>query len=194
MTAPASRPLRIGIAVRRSKKSVGAFEQYGVEASPERQKHDILEWVKRNYDGPFVLVEYEEDGYSAWEVNGEPRRKRPEFERQIRDIEAGRLDWMVLWKVDRSNRGYTNGARLWRACQRTSTRLVFVNDGLDSEHPMFEQMYFWMLGVARSTATGSPPGSSSIVRRSSVQASGRPLDGGSAGRPTASPRCGPTAN
>jgi DNA invertase Pin-like site-specific DNA recombinase len=148
MTAPATRPLRIGTAVRRSVKSVGAFEQYGVEASPERQQHDILDWIKRNAPAGTVVVEFEEDGYSAWEVKGEPRKKRPEFEREIATIEAGRLDLMVHWKVDRAARGYTNGHRLWRACQPANTRLVFVNDGLDSEHPMFEQMYFWMLGMA----------------------------------------------
>jgi hypothetical protein len=144
--APAT---RLGIGYRRSVKSVGAFEQYGVDDSPERQKHDCMVWIDRNINGGTVVAEYEEDGYPAWEVKGVPRKKRPVFERQIRDIKAGRLDLMVYWKVDRGARGYTNGGRLWQACQATDTRLVFVNDGLDSEHPMFEQMYFWLLGMAK---------------------------------------------
>jgi DNA invertase Pin-like site-specific DNA recombinase len=149
-TALAPQPsLRVGIAVRRSKKSVGAFEQYGVEASPARQTRDILEWKKRNAPDGIVTAEFEEDGYSAWEVKGQPRRRRPELEREIATIESGQLDLMVHWMVDRAARGYTNGHRLWQACQATNTRLVFVADGLDSTHPMFEEMYFRMLGMAK---------------------------------------------
>lgn len=149
MTAPAAHPSpRVGTNVRRSMKGAIGYEELGVESSVERQMRDCNAWVE--HEGGAVVATYEEDGYSAWEVKGVPRRKRPEFERLIRDVEAGRLDVVLYWRIDRLARGYKNGFRLLWACQQNDARIVSVTEGVDTGTQAGERMFVMLLDQAKA--------------------------------------------
>jgi DNA invertase Pin-like site-specific DNA recombinase len=146
--APRRPSLRVGINVRRSAKVTRAYQQYGLEDSLERQMHDCNPWLQR--ENGTVVATYEEDGYSAWEVKGKPRRKRPEFERLIADVEAGRLDVVLYWRIDRLARGYKNGFRLLWACQQNDVRIVSVTEGVDTGAEGGEQLFVLLLNQAKA--------------------------------------------
>ena len=78
---------------------------------------------------------YDDGGYSGGTL------ERPALQRLIRDVEAGRVDTVVCYKIDRLSRSLTDFAKLVDVFERNSVTFVSVTqyhhvDGqADIEHP-----------------------------------------------------------
>ncbi len=107
----------------------------------DRQRADIRRWLDEQRIGPKRVEWYADHGAS---VTG----PRPEFERLQDDIRHGKVEAVVLWKLDRL------GHRLGRAlrtlagwCER-ELRIVFVAQQLELECEAVKVVAALLLGLA----------------------------------------------
>lgn len=74
-----------------------------------------------------VCVEYADDGYSGTNF------ERPNFQRMIREIEAGRIDCVVVKDLSRLGRNFVEvGRYIDQVFPALGVRFIAVNDGFDS--------------------------------------------------------------
>lgn len=85
-----------------------SFDKSGRETATERQEKDCRAEAKRR---GLKVVEVYRDRESAYSG-----RERPDYERMLRDIEAGRIDGVIFWRFDRLVRRITEFSRFWEAC------------------------------------------------------------------------------
>jgi site-specific DNA recombinase len=120
-----------------------------------------------------VAGRYPDPGLSASRF---ARRGRPEWSRLVADIEAGRLDIVVVWASNRGGRELEEWARFLNACRRTATRLFVASekrlydlaiardwkslaeDGIDSAYDSEKISLASRRGTAGSAERGDPHG------------------------------------
>lgn len=119
--AKSARP-RIGIYLRISK------DRDGTQTATERQEQDCRAWAERN--AAEIVEVYEDVDTSAFNR----KIKRPEFDRLLRDVKAGRLDGVVAWKVDRIARRQRDFVLLDEVCEDVGAFIATVADGIDTRH------------------------------------------------------------
>jgi hypothetical protein len=74
-----------------------SLDRWGTSEAPERQLADCRDEIERR---GLVLIEH----YSDRDVSAYKQVRRPQYERMLRDLRAGRLDVVVVWKLDRLTR------------------------------------------------------------------------------------------
>lgn len=84
--------------------------------------------------GATTTERYVDDGVSAYNR----KTRRPEFERLLADIEAGRVDTVIAWRADRLARRNWDAARLLKAIEDAPSpiKVIGVADGTDTSGPM----------------------------------------------------------
>jgi site-specific DNA recombinase len=123
MAAEPGPGFRWGSLSRRSK-----YNADGTEGSTRRQDMANMEYVRANSLGQ-VVATYS-DIASAY--NG---AKRPEFENALADLKAGRIDGIVVWKIDRLVRRVSQYRRVIDVLEESGGRLLSVVEGIDTADP-----------------------------------------------------------
>ncbi|HTE70747.1 MAG TPA: recombinase family protein [Actinomycetes bacterium] len=100
-----------------------------VEESRHRQEGSIFEHVQRNGLGVIVGV------YSEIVSAYDPRAKRTEYENAIDDLRAGRIDGLIVWKLDRLTRRRSEKRRILNVLEECGGRLYSIVEGLDTADP-----------------------------------------------------------
>lgn len=111
--------MRAAIYVRLSQEREG-------QTSTERQEADCRAWVARHHGEVLeVLADVGISGYAEVE--------RPSFQSALEALRSGRVDTLVVWKLDRlSRRGIGQVGALLDDLERSGGRLVAVQDGIDT--------------------------------------------------------------
>lgn len=79
--------------------------------------------------------DYADDGYTGTNF------RRPDFQRMIRDIEAGKIDCVIVKDLSRFGRDYIDmGYYLERYFPTKGVRFIAVNDGVDSLQGPYDMM------------------------------------------------------
>ncbi len=120
-----------------------------------------------------VAGRYPDPGLSASRF---ARRGRPEWSRLVTDIEAGRLDIVVMWASSRGGRELEEWARFLNACRKRSVRIFVTSegrlydlaiardwkslaeDGIDSAYDSEKISMNSRRGIADSVSRGEPTG------------------------------------
>jgi DNA invertase Pin-like site-specific DNA recombinase len=100
-----------------------------VEESRHRQEGSIFEHVERN--GLGVIVGVYSEIVSAYKQNA----KRTEYENALDDLRAGRIDGIIVWKLDRLTRRRSEKRRLLNVLEECGGRLYSIVEGLDTADP-----------------------------------------------------------
>jgi site-specific DNA recombinase len=100
-----------------------------VEESRHRQERTIYEHVERNGLGIIVAV------YSEIVSAYDPRAKRTEYENALEDLRAGRIDGIIVWKLDRLTRRRSEKRRILNVLEECGGRLYSIVEGLDTADP-----------------------------------------------------------
>ena len=104
----------------------GDRERRGESAGIDSQRLLLLAYAEQH--GLRVVAEYVDDGYSG------VRYERPGFRRLCLDIEAGRIDVVLVKDLSRLGRNYIASGELTEVYfPEHRVRLIAVNDGYDSE-------------------------------------------------------------
>src|SRR4051812_27450553 len=104
-----------------------SVDRDGESESPDRQRRDCEEAAKaKGFEVVKVYEDRDESGYSK-------SAKRPAYRELLRDIDAGKIDAVVVWKLDRLTRQGVAGLAPFF---KLEVALVSVNESLDMTTPM----------------------------------------------------------
>jgi DNA invertase Pin-like site-specific DNA recombinase len=154
--------VKAGVYVR---PSVAKDDERATEAAMERQEDDCRRLCKsRSW---VVAKVYRDEGISAYQAG----KRRPQFEEALEDLAAGRIDVLVVWKLDRLARRLRDLVRVEDAVEKSGGKLVTVQEG--------EQAQF-MLRILAAMAEQESKNTSTRLKRQRLQAAerGEPNQGG----------------
>ncbi|MGM9614730.1 MAG: recombinase family protein [Oscillospiraceae bacterium] len=80
------------------------------------------------------LAVYKDCGYSGKNTH------RPDFQRLLNDIRAGRIEKLYVYRLDRFSRSVADFGRLWETLQANHVEFVSVNENFDTSTPMGRAM------------------------------------------------------
>jgi site-specific DNA recombinase len=95
------------------------------EAALDRQLADSRQWAELH--GHEIVAEYIDPKTSAYR-----KVKREHFERMLADLDAGAIDGVVCWKLDRLVRSHSDFERFWEICQGRGALLATVHEPIDT--------------------------------------------------------------
>lgn len=86
-----------------------------------------IDYENRSGKSEWSVVEvYREEGKSGKDL------KRPEFERMVRDINAERINTIVIWKIDRLTRSLSDFCSVWDMLEQRGIQLISLNEKFDT--------------------------------------------------------------
>jgi site-specific DNA recombinase len=95
------------------------------EAALDRQLADSRQWAELH--GHEVVAEYVDPAVSAYR-----KVRREHFERLLADLDAGAIDGVVCWKLDRLVRSHSDFGRFMEICQGRGALFATVHEPLDT--------------------------------------------------------------
>ncbi len=124
-----------------------SFDPEGRGLGVERQKQDCLKIAERH---GWTVVEYYEDndrGASKYSK----KKNRDDYHRLLSDIEAGRLDAVVIWMEDRLYRQVIELAEFLRVCDAAGvTRIASAGGEFDLSEPEQRIMLYMKAAMAEA--------------------------------------------
>lgn len=117
----------------------------GPLSSLETQRDVCRAYIKcqSHRDWREVAERYDDGGYSGGNL------KRPGLKRLLRDIEAGRVDVIVIYKLDRLSRSLADFLRLMEVLERYDASFVSVTQTFDTSDSMGRLMLNILLTFAQ---------------------------------------------
>lgn len=100
----------------------------GQQTATARQREDCRALVARH--GWEVVGEYEDADLSAFRGVA-----RPGYEAMLAGLEAGEIDRVVAWKLDRLLRRPRDFEKLWELCEASGAHIVTDKDSIDTSAP-----------------------------------------------------------
>lgn len=134
---------RVGIYVRISQ------DRTGEAASPKRQLEDCQALVERH--GWVVSDVYEDRDQSGYSKTA----KRPAYRRLLDDLEAGTINAVCVWKLDRLGRRLTEINKVVAQVDELGAVLLSVNDNLDTSTPMGRAMIGFLAAQAETESANT---------------------------------------
>ena len=111
--------MRIGLYVRISK------DPDGQSNSPARQEQDCRTFA--DLHGQEVVKTYSDIDISAY-----TGADRPGYEELMADLQAGVIDGVLVWRLDRLTRNFDDLQRLWKLINSRGVTLLAVRDSIDT--------------------------------------------------------------
>src|SRR5439155_10918586 len=103
-----------------------SLDRDGTKEGPDRQEAACRRLASER--GWTVVDVYEDRDISAYSG-----KVRPEYDRLMADVAAGRIDTILVWKLDRLTRqGIVGITPLLEALAQASARLVSVTESIDA--------------------------------------------------------------
>lgn len=107
------------------------------EQSLEMQTHDLRAYAKRNN---WATVEYLEKESSV--------KKRPVFRQMIEDARLGKVDVILVWRIDRFARSIKDFVLTTLELHEWKVRLISVTEGVDTgDHSPFAEFQRNLLAI-----------------------------------------------
>src|ERR1700753_2805416 len=124
MTKPALRKLRCAVYTRKSTEEGLEMEFNSLDA----QREACEAYVASQKSEGWVLVpdHYDDGGFSGGNLD------RPALKRCLADIEAGRIDVVVVYKIDRLSRSLMDFSRLVEVFDRQNVTFVSVTQSFNT--------------------------------------------------------------
>lgn len=113
-------------------------EQHRYQYSKDTQRDEAEAYAKK-HGSKQVLV------YKDWDYSGK-NSKRPEFQRLLRDIKAGRVDVVVVHRLDRLYRNLESLLRFIRLLNTYHVRLVSVTEQINTD-TWWGRLVLYILGA-----------------------------------------------
>lgn len=138
MARPRQDDKRVGIYVRVSR------DRTGEERTTAQQEADARKLCEL-HEGWRVTDVYRDTDTSAHDL----KVKRSEYDRLMADVTAGRLDAVVIWKLDRLARNTKEALRVADHFESHAVDLVSIHEAIDTTGPMGRFVFTVMAAVAQ---------------------------------------------
>jgi site-specific DNA recombinase len=155
--------VRLAIYVRISK------DPEGNSTSPARQEHDCRAFAKlHGYEVAKVYGDTDLSAYTGID--------RPGYEELMADLEAGIVEGVLVWRLDRLTRNFDDLQRIWRLINGRGVTLLSVHDSIDTSTASGTLMLRTLVAIAEYESAGI----SLRTRRAKAEAArnGQPNRGG----------------
>tara|TARA_R110002072_G_scaffold28296_15_gene91110 strand:+ start:4540 stop:6186 length:1647 start_codon:yes stop_codon:yes gene_type:complete len=98
----------------------------GLDTQFSLMERQVSLWDDSKPDGWKIVDRYREEGKSGKNL------ERPEFKRLMADIQAGRIDTVVVQKIDRITRSLRDFYDLWEAFEQHEVSFVSIHESFDT--------------------------------------------------------------
>lgn len=115
-----------------SRKSV--FREQGDSVQNQIEMCEM--YIKRNFAEEVDIQIFEDDGWSAKSLN------RPQFKRMMSQIESGKIDKLVCYKLDRLSRNVADFSSVLDILQKNNCDFVSVSEQFDTSNPIGRAMIY----------------------------------------------------
>lgn len=140
-TTPAPNRIRCAIYTRKSTEEGLQQEFNSLDAQREAAEAYVL---SQQHEGWICLPDnYDDGGYSGGSLD------RPAVQRLMADIEAGKIDCVVVYKVDRLSRSLLDFARLMETFEKNKVAFVSVTQQFNTTNSMGRLMLNVLLSFAQ---------------------------------------------
>ncbi len=125
---PATKPIRCAIYTRKSTEE-GLDQDFN---SLDAQRDSAEKYIaSQQHEGWVCLPDrYDDGGFTGGNMD------RPAVQRLMKDIEAGRIDCVVVYKVDRLSRSLLDFARMMSVFEKHGVSFVSVTQQFNTTHSM----------------------------------------------------------
>ena len=103
--------------------------------STQAQYNMCLEYCQSHYTG-FDMYRYEDEGYTGANVD------RPAYSRLITDIEDGKLDIVICYKIDRISRNVSDFSNFFNVLTEHNVEFVSIKEQIDTSTPLGRAMMY----------------------------------------------------
>jgi site-specific DNA recombinase len=118
-----------------------------VAKSPARQEADCRRFADLRGDD-VVRV------YSDLDLSGYTGVDRPQFEELLADAEAGVIDGILVWRLDRLTRNFDDLQRIWKLINGRGVTLLAVHDSIDTSTASGVFMLRTLVAIAEYESAG----------------------------------------
>lgn len=102
-----------------------------------------IDFCKRQCECPERAQIYVDRGFSG------KNTQRPDFRRLMRDVEAGKIARIVIYRLDRLSRSIVDFSRIWERLDQHHVEFVSVNEKFDTTTPMGKAMIYIIMIFAQ---------------------------------------------
>lgn len=96
--------------------------------SPERQREGVTQFIARQG----WVFEPEQDLYEDWDRSAYSSRSRPGFAALVKEVEAGRYNHLVVYRMDRLARSFTQWGTIIEAAKKSECIIYSATEGINS--------------------------------------------------------------
>lgn len=171
-STPSAAPVRCAIYTRKSTEE--GLEQAFNSLDAQREAAEAYLNSQAHEGWVLVPTAYDDGGYTGGNLD------RPALQRLQADIEAGRIDCVLVYKVDRLSRSLLDFARLMALFERHGVSFVSVTQLINSANSMGRLMLNVLLSFAqfeRELVSERTKDKIALARRKGKWAGGQPLLG-----------------
>ncbi len=122
------RPIRCAIYTRKSSEE--GLDQEFNSLDAQRESAEAFIASQKAEGWTVVATRYDDGGFSGGSMD------RPALARLLADIDAGQIDCIVVYKVDRLSRSLMDFSRIMETFERTGTSFVSVTQQFNTTHSM----------------------------------------------------------
>lgn len=108
------------------------YARQSVEKADSLSIQGQIDLCRRETGGQVTI--YQDKGFSGKNTN------RPDFQRMMRDVEAGKIQKIVVYRLDRFSRSIADFGRLWEILKAHQVEFVSINETFDTTTPMGRAM------------------------------------------------------
>lgn len=107
--------------------------------SVENQIAMCRDYIKYNIEGAdeAEIIEFEDEGYSGKDT------KRPQFQKMMKEIEAGNCNYLVCYKLDRLGRNIADLANLVETLNKLNVSFISIKERFDTSTPIGKAMLYF---------------------------------------------------
>ncbi len=124
--SPAGLTKRCAIYTRKS-TTMGLEQEFN---SLDAQREAALAYIRRQPGWTLVDMHYDDGGFTGANI------ERPAFQRLLADIEAGKVDVVVVYKVDRLSRSLLDFAKVMERFSKSGASFVSVTQAFNTTSSM----------------------------------------------------------
>lgn len=113
--------------------AVAVYARQSVEKKNSISIEGQIDLCKKTAGVENILI-YEDRGYSGKNM------ERPAFQKLMKDVRAGRIERICVYRLDRFSRSVADFGRLWETLKANHVEFVSVNENFDTSTPMGRAM------------------------------------------------------
>ena len=122
---------------------VGIYARQSLDKKDSISIESQIDLCRQNFDDSDSYLVFQDRGYSGKNI------ERPGFQSMMDAVREGRIEKIVVYKLDRLSRNIGDFANLWTELDHYHVQFASVRESFDTSTPMGKAMVFIILTFAQ---------------------------------------------